>query len=96
MCAAGSSGDGHHHVLYRRFSGEEERPAGVFPCHLQVGFNTHTHTHTVLPYMVSVGGGFVRHKGYLTPKAVCTPVRRSKVNSGVIEISQGATVSDRV
>lgn len=46
--------------------------------------------------MVSVGGGFVRHKGYLTPKAVCTPVRRSKVNSGVIEISQGATVSDRV
>lgn len=29
-------GDGHHHVLHRRLSGEEERTAGVFPRHLQV------------------------------------------------------------
>ena len=31
-----SSGDGYHHVLYRGFSGKEERTAGVFPCYLQV------------------------------------------------------------
>lgn len=29
-------GHGHHHVLYRGLSGEEEGTPGVFPCHLQV------------------------------------------------------------
>lgn len=29
-------GDGHHHVLHRRFSCEEKRTSGMFPCHLQV------------------------------------------------------------
>lgn len=36
LSPSSSSGDGYHHVLYRRFSGEEERIAGVFPCYLQV------------------------------------------------------------
>lgn len=33
-----SLGHGHHHVLYRRFSCEEKRASGMFPCHLQVRF----------------------------------------------------------
>lgn len=34
-----SLGDGYHHVLYWRFSGEEERTAGMFPCYLQVSLS---------------------------------------------------------
>lgn len=36
LFTSSSSGDGYHHVLYWRLSGEEERTAGVFPCYLQV------------------------------------------------------------
>ena len=36
LSPSSTSGDGYHHVQYRRFSGEEERIAGVLPCYLQV------------------------------------------------------------